>query len=86
MESEKSMYQVNFSLYNQPRNVLTEGRLSLFVGAMMAAFFVSVCVSCADNFHRVQPLKHLKTQPNRQVQAAIDLKSCLYYIEICAFS
>lgn len=34
----------------QTRNVLTEGRLSLFVGAMMAALFVSVCVGCADSF------------------------------------
>ena len=32
------------------RNVLTEGRLSLFVGAMMAALFVSVCVGCSDSF------------------------------------
>ena len=32
------------------RNVLTEGRLSLFVGAMIAALFVSVCVGCADSF------------------------------------
>ena len=32
------------------RNVLTEGRLSLFVGAMTAALFVSVCVGCADSF------------------------------------
>ena len=34
----------------QTRNVLTEGRLSLFVGAMMAALFVSVCVGCYDSF------------------------------------
>ena len=34
----------------KPRNVLTEGRLSLFVGAMMAALFVSVCVGCSDSF------------------------------------
>ena len=30
----------------QTRNVLIEGRLSLFVGAMIAALFVSVCVGC----------------------------------------
>ena len=39
-----------FHFYNQPRNVLTEGRLSLFVGAMTAALFVSVCVGCSDSF------------------------------------
>ena len=32
------------------RNVLTKGRLSLFVGAMITAFFVSVCVGCSDSF------------------------------------
>lgn len=32
------------------RNVLIEGRLSLFVGAMIAALFVSVCVGCTTDF------------------------------------
>ena len=38
------------SQLDKTRNVLTEGRLSLFVGAMMAALFVSVCVGCSDSF------------------------------------
>ena len=64
----------------------TEWWLPLFIGVMTAAFFVSVCVGCADSFPSVSPLKHLKKQQNRQIQAAIDLKSCLYFIEICAYS
>ena len=37
-------------------------------------------------FHRVQPLKHLKIQQNRQIQAAIDLKKLsLFYWNMCFF-
>ena len=44
----------------KPRNVLIKGRLSLFVGAMTAALFVSVSYHCTTDFHRISPLKHLK--------------------------
>lgn len=57
------------------RNVLTKGRLSLFVGAMMAALFVSVAWVAPTVFHQVLPPKHLKTQQNRQAQATIPPKT-----------
>ena len=39
------------------RNVLTKGRLSLFVGAMIAALFVCFAVSCTTDFPDGQPQK-----------------------------
>lgn len=39
------------------RNVLIKGRLSLFIGAMIAALFVSVAVGCTTDFPAEQPPK-----------------------------
>ena len=39
------------------RNVLIKGRLSLFVGAMIAALFVCFAVSCTTDYPAEQPQK-----------------------------
>ena len=75
-----------FSLYNQPRNVLTEGRLSLFVGAMTAALFVSVCVGCSDSFPS-GPTPKTPENTAKSTNSSSDWlkKLSLFYWNMCFF-
>ena len=70
----------------KPRNVLTEGRLSLFVGAMTAAFFVSVCVGCSGSFPSGSTPKTPESTAESTNSSSDWLKKLsLFYWNMCFF-